>query len=331
LLVAGLIAWTLGPQVFAVPSLDAGMPLTGFLGAVLLWLTPGLAIVAVQQWWEFRRNDPARVQPPLVHLHNATPAALAAIRRWGYDFAFPTRPKPRAAVGLTLVHPEASQATEFQPRWPLAVSLQDLQGEIVKERVARRDELQMRRTFFRGLTTIVKQAIAAAPSEGGGYLIVPHFWFINTVLWADPEKGDQPDEDTLRPLGPSFRKHLNPRARQYFHRVLRATQIDAIFLEDGVGHRKLEKVLRNLLELYDIHGGRRVAQEQHFQGLPEIRVVIHDYSPGNPFQMDDYPEPKFDDVSRSRVLHIFKDRGDSEETQDVPFDFSWEPSPMAIG
>ena len=40
-----------------------------------------------------------------------------------------------------------------------------------------------------------------------------------------------------------------------------------------------------------------------------------------------YPEPKFDDLSRVRVLHVFRDRGGHEERVEPPYDFSWTPAP----
>jgi hypothetical protein len=103
-----------------------------------------------------------------------------------------------------------------------------------------------------------------------------------------------------------------------------------IFVEDGVSYRKVEKVLRVLTELYDVHGGRRRAEELHFRGLPKVRVMIHEYEPGNPFQSEVYPEPKFDDLSRVRVLHVFRDRGGHEERVEPPFDFSWTPAPAGV-
>jgi hypothetical protein len=112
--------------------------------------------------------------------------------------------------------------------------------------------------------------------------------------------------------------------------VLRATQVDMIFVEDGVGYRKVEKVLRVLLELYDVHAGQRRAEEMHFRGLPKVRVMIHEYEPGNPFRSAAYPEPKFDDLSRVRVLHVFRDRGGEEERVEPPFDFSWTPAPAGL-
>ena len=58
--------------------------------------------------------------------------------------------------------------------------------------------------------------------------------------------------------------------------------------------------------------------------------MIHDYEPDNPFRSDQYPEPKFDDLSRVRVLHIFRDRGGHEELVEPPFDTSWTPAPVGM-
>ena len=100
-----------------------------------------------------------------------------------------------------------------------------------------------------------------------------------------------------------------------------------IFIEDGVTFKNLERVLRIITELYDVHAGKRRAEDFHFRGLPKVRVMIHEYEPGNPFRSDAYLEPKFDDLSRVRVLHIFRDRGGQEEYVDPPFDISWTPAP----
>ena len=106
--------------------------------------------------------------------------------------------------------------------------------------------------------------------------------------------------------------------------------MDLIYLEDGVSHRKLDRVLRCLFELFDIHGGKRPAEDHHFRGVPKVRVMIHEYAPGNPFRSagGGYPEPKFDEVSRFRVLHVFKDRGGQEAETEIPFDISWQPTPV---
>jgi hypothetical protein len=58
--------------------------------------------------------------------------------------------------------------------------------------------------------------------------------------------------------------------------------------------------------------------------------MVHEYAPGKPFKATGYREPKFDDLSRARVLHIFRDHGGHEADVEEPWDFSWEPSP-ALG
>ena len=41
----------------------------------------------------------------------------------------------------------------------------------------------------------------------------------------------------------------------------------------------LERVLRVIAELYDVHGGKRKAEDLHFRGLPKVKVMIHEYEP----------------------------------------------------
>lgn len=340
-IIVGLIALLLfdvlltacGGRLFGHPG-DETMQVTVLLGAVAAWVVPGLLTVALIRLWMARRNDPARRAPPVVQLFGADAPtrrrAARVIRSWGWR----VRPQPGGrepgVVGVEIVRQELSEANEFDPRWPLRVSEADLIAGEVQKRVGRRDEIQLRRQFFRGLAKLFKRASAFKGPGGGGFWLAPHWWFIEGV---GREDSDGTDETSAPPLvGPPYHRILPVRSRQHFHGVLRATQVDMIFVEDGVGYRKLEKVLRVLLELYDVHGGKRRAEELHFRGLPKVRVMIHDYEPGNPFQSELYPEPKFDDLSRVRVLHIFRDRGGHEELVEPPFDFSWTPAPVgALG
>lgn len=336
-LIASLILWACGGRLASPPSVESAMVVTGFLGALAAWLVPGLVILGVYQLVRFRRLDPTRRDPLTVRIDNTADRptrsmAARLVRRWGFRSAFAPVPDTGARpVAVKLVSPEQSEATEFDPRWPLKVAMDDLAGTIVKERVARRDEIQLRRRFLKCLAKLLKQSSLIVPEDGGGFWIAPQWWFVETLLWEAPVKGKSHDHGAvLRPVGPSFEKLFGPRVRQHVHAILRSTQIDLIYLEDGVSPRKLEKVLRELFELYDVHGGKRRAEDHHFQGIPKVRVMFHDYSPGNEFRSEGYPEPKFDDVSRFRVMHVFRDRDESEEVADVPFDFSWEPSPLAI-
>jgi hypothetical protein len=199
----------------------------------------------------------------------------------------------------------------------------------VKQRLDRRDEIQLRRQLFRGLQKLFKRASVFKGPAGGGFWLAPHWWFVDGI---GREDADSNPEDSAPPMvGPPYRRAIPPRARQHAHAMLRATHVDMIFVEDGITFKNLERVLRVIAELYDVHGGKRRAEELHFRGLPRVKVMIHDYEPGNPFRSDLYPEPKFDDLSRVRVLHIFRDRGGHEEHVDPPFDFSYTPAPALMG
>jgi hypothetical protein len=136
----------------------------------------------------------------------------------------------------------------------------------------------------------------------------------------------------LRPIGPPYAEVFGTRARQHLYQILRATQVDILYVEAGINHRAVGRVLRALYELYDVHGGKRKAEDHHFRGVPKVRVMIHEYAPGSKFRASGYKEPGFDELNRARVLHIFKDRGGLEDEIQAPFDESWEPAPaLGIG
>ena len=133
---------------------------------------------------------------------------------------------------------EQSEAAEFDPRWPLKVSVADLVDGNVKMRLDRRDEIQIRRTLFRGLHKLFKRASAFKGPSGGGFWLAPHWWFVDGM---GREDADANPEDTAPPLvGPPYHRILPARARQHAHAVLRAGAIDMIFVEDGVSFRNLE-------------------------------------------------------------------------------------------
>ena len=48
----------------------------------------------------------------------------------------------------------------------------------------------------------------------------------------------------------------------------------------------------------------------------------------HPFRSENYPEPRFEDLGRARILHVFRDRGEHEELIENPFDFSSSPVPL---
>ncbi len=320
-----------GGRLFDVPRHDDAMPLTALLGTVTAWLLPGVMGVLGVKLISARSSDPARRTPPTLHVSGADEGlirqAVRIARRWAWFVRATPAPRAAGQVGIEIVGPEASEATEFNPRWPLKVCLTDLGLRAVKERLDRRDEIKVRRQLFRGLQKLFKRASAFKGPAGGGFWLAPHWWFVEGV---GREDADSASEEAPPLVGPAYHRVLPARARQHAHAVLRATQVDMIFVEDGVTFRNLERALRVLTELYDVHGGKRRAEEMHFRGIPKVKAMIHEYEPGNPFRSDLYPEPKFDDLSRVRVLHIFRDRGAHEELTDQPFDFSSTPAPVGM-
>ncbi len=148
-------------------------------------------------------------------------------------------------------------------------------------------------------------------------------------LARDEMDEERDDAAFLAPtIGPPFHDVMHRHVRQYFYQLLRAMQVDLIFMEDGIDFRKLKKVLRVMFEIYDKSAGKKRAEEPQFQGLPSIKVLIHDFQLDEPFRSETYPEPRFEDLGRARILHIFRDRGEHEEFIEPPFDFSFSPAPL---
>ena len=135
----------------------------------------------------------------------------------------------------------------------------------------------------------------------------------------------------IRAWNPRTVRILPRCVRHHIYRILRAVQIDMIYVEDGVGFRRFSRVLRLMFEHFDIFGGQRKVDEIHFQGVPGTRVLIHEFQLSEPFKSETYPEPEFENLGRARILHIFRDRGGHEEFVEPPFDASRSPAPALVG
>jgi hypothetical protein len=331
-----LILLACGGRVFGSADEWATVPVTTFLGSVLAWLAPGVLGALVTQTVLGRWRDPARPARPLLHVASAATAAdRSRLRRLltprGWDVRF-GKDAPAEAVRVALVRPELSQATEFEPTWPLAVSLADLDDELVRDRLVRRDEIQKRRKAFTALEGLFKRAAGRDFQAGQGFWVAPHFWFIAGVNRDTPEDDVDFSDGTILSgtIGPPYHRVMSRATRHHLYRVLRAAQVDLIFVEDGVKFGKFKRVMRVMFDLYDRHRGERRAEDIHFVGLKGTRVLIHDFSLEEPFKSETYPEPKYEHLARARILHIFKDRGEHEEPLETPFDFSSTPAPMAL-
>jgi len=311
------------------------MPITTSLGLTLAWLAPSGLLVLMVQTVVNRTRDPARPSRPSLFLKGSLGAQawrsfqqLVKTRGWQLR-ASPQRPEP-LDVPVELV--ETAVPVDWEgPRWPLPVTLTELQGEEVWPRLARRNEIQLRRRLLSGLERLFKQAAARTFRRGSGLWVAPHLWFIPGLSRDTPEEELDLERGTLfsSTIGLPYYRVLPHGVRHHAYLLFRALQIDLIFVEDGVTFKRLTKVFRVLFETYDMHGGRRRAEEVQFQGLPGTRVVIHDFQLDEPYKSKVYPEPEFENLARARILHVFKDRGEQEEPVEDPLDFTRLPAPSA--
>ena len=333
-----LILTGLGGRITTLVQPDDAMRLTGFLAALVAWTAPGLLAVSAVRVWHGITTNPARALPPTVHfdeLADATGgrAARAAVERWGWWVREAGEPVQKTDVRCAVVPAAKSEATEFDPVWPLKVSPADLAIPDVKHRLQRRDEIQMRRRIFRGVRHLFKRAAAERERPGGSYWFAPHWWFVDALGREEgsPARRAEDAVGTLRQVGPSFGRVFGVRPRQHLYRILRAVKVDVIQVEDGVSGRTVERVLRAVMEVYDIHDGRRAVDDHCFPHIPKVRVTVHDFGPEKPPEDEaEFRQPTFDDLSRGRVLQIARDHGDHEEPADRPWDSYSAPSPSPM-
>jgi hypothetical protein len=333
LLLTAVALTAAGGRVLGTDSADADMPITVILGSVVAWLAPGILISGGMFLFLVWRNNPSRPCRPSVHVGGALAAAARPrvrrlLRDWGWDVRFDPLPAADTDVRVRLVEPRHSQAKEFDPNWPLCVSLEDLEEGSVRDRLERRDEIQKRRLLLRGLEKLFRHAKGRHFAGGTGFWLAPHLWFMPGLARDEVEEERDDPAFLAQTVGPPFHQVLPRPARAYLYRLLRAAQVDLIFVEDGIDFRKLKRVLRVLFTVHDKSAGTKRAEETQYLGLPKVKVMIHDFQIDEPFRSQTYPEPRFEDLGRARILHIFRDRGDQEEYVEPPFDLGRSPVPL---
>ncbi len=333
LLLLAISTTAAGGRLLERTGLDGDMPLTVMLGVAVAWLTPGILLSGAIFGFMLWKQNPSRLCRPSVHVGGDLAAALRPevkriLKSWGFDAAFDPALPAETDVRIRLVEPIHSHAREFDPEWPLAVSIEDVREGAVRDRLERRDEIQKRRLLLRGLEKIFRETKRQQFSGSSGYWLAPHLWFISGLARDEMEE-DGDDAGFLTPtVGPPYAHVMHRHVREYLYRMLRSLQVDLIFVEDGINFRKLKRVLRILFEIYDKSAGKKRAEEVQFLGLPKVKILIHDFQLDEPFRSENYPEPRFEDLGRARILHVFRDRGDQEELLENPFDFSSTPVPV---
>lgn len=184
----------------------------------------------------------------------------------------------------------------------------------------RRWEIQQRRRLIRGLQRLFRRAARQKGRRGTGLWFAPQHWYLFGMTRDDEHTVDSETRLVDQVVGLPYHRVFTPEARYHFWVVAQALKVDLIFVENGVEFRRLVGVLRMMFEIYDIYGGRRRAEEMHFTGLPGVRVLFHEFDmcTAAHHNRDRYPEPDYAEVGRARILHVFKDRGESPEDAPVP-------------
>ncbi|QVL34459.1 hypothetical protein KIH39_11285 [Telmatocola sphagniphila] len=330
-----LITLSSGNVVLGFSEKDCCMPVTSVMGVVLGWLVPGTLLSGTLMLWTMWKQNPSRPCRPSIFVRNAPGSQVREIRKIfknrGWKLHFEPAAMNPSDISIRLVPEAESEASEFQPRWPLAVCMEDLRQGTVFDRLLRRDEIHKRRMFLRGLEKLFRKAGQRHHPGGSGYWLAPHQWLLQGMLRDDMDESDANEGNFLtRPVGPPYGQLLDRAVRHYLYVLMNSLQIDLIFVEDGVGYRKLNKVMRRLFEVYDKSNGQRRAEESQFDGMPKIKVMIHEFLLDQPFESLTYPEPRFENLGRARILHIFRNRGDEGVQSEPPFDFEFEPEPMLL-
>ena len=324
---AALIALILsaaGGQVFEHPEAENTMPLTTVMGNWLGWLTPGLLLSAGVFVFLAWRNDPARPGRPTAHVAGVPDADRRDRRHgncdrrgWLANFGEPGDERRRPQSSCIRKRP---QVHEFDPDWPLAVSRTDLDGEFVYDRMARRDEIQLRRSFLpRAVEKIFHEAKGRAHSGGCGYWLAPHLWFVAGLTRDEVTGGDEEPTFLTEVVGPPYAEVFTLPVRRYVYRLLKALQVDLIFVEDGVGYRKLVRVFRVLFEVYDKGAGQETVRGHSLPGPDQGPRDVPRLRRGRTVPIDQVSGAEVRPVGPSARLHIFRDRGGEEEFVEPPF------------
>ena len=328
-LLAAAVVLSSGDSLAATGAPNA-MPVTAFLGAAAAW--SGALGYAVWAWllpirtFVLRFRDPAK--PRLV------PVALPSREARGRTFALARAgfhvvrvesgacPVVRVLLDDGRIPLERGGRLDFHTWGTLTVHPDDLRHPDVHEAVRQHDRVGLRRAFFEGIRRLWDFARTRRFRHGHGVWLAPHLWYISHM------SRDTNEDDTWT-VGPPYHHVLSLDARHHLYEVMRSAEVDLIFVEDGLAFESVERVFSVLFDLLDMFGGSR-AEERHFDGLTGVRVVVHDYAPGQPFREDAYPEVDYDEIGRARILHAFKDRGGAEEPDEVPADVDLKPQAVGV-
>ncbi len=308
------------------------MPFTGMVSAFFAWSTcvlfSGWMLADTVRAVRAVAGNPERRRRPVVRLATedgrVRRQARTGLGSRGFRVLFGDRDGGAPTdVRIALVDEVAPQdAFALSERWPIEVVPNELESDTLAWKLARRHEVLCRRHLLRGLRRAFRKVRRSELEHAVGFWVDPH-QALSSSLLLEPG-GDE----TAYAVGPSFRDVLPLASRSHAHRVMRALEVDLLFVERSVSFKQLRRVYGILFEVYDVHAGGQRAEERHFRGLNGLRVAIDEITPDDPTGTADltgFPEPDYEDIGRARILHVFRDRSEGEDlvlrprrTDDVP-------------
>jgi hypothetical protein len=280
------------------------MPITVGLGLAAIWAGT-FAFLSYLSHGAFRllglaRHDPAKREPiPLI------------IER---DLALPDEVEARLRHHGFAPGPEGRTPGQRRPSHRAGPAIRvSLDAETLASlaslaELRRLDHALLRDRLLDGLKDLLAVAAGRRFKNGTGFWLAPHIWYARGLT----RDADDPDYHTI---GPPYHRAIPRRARQHLHAVLGALEVDLIFAEDTAPPDAIPTVFERLFDIYDVFGPGRI-EERAFVGLQRVRVILHDFTFGEPFRHPGYTEPTYEEIGRARILHIMRDRGEGRDEPD---------------
>ncbi|QDV07890.1 hypothetical protein Poly30_34250 [Planctomycetes bacterium Poly30] len=287
-----------------------------------LWLTLALAAYRLHFSLNVSLNAPSTRNPRRIRIRGGSHAererATERFRRDGWKVLDAEDPRLRVDdMRVTLDSGAELESPHFADlSKPIAPEL--LENDEVLWRLKRRADLRSRRSVMKGLKAIFKEAAAGLRGPGTGFIVAPHQWFMLGLARDIADHDTTEDRSVEGFLQPEYRAVMTPRARHHLYLVLQSAGVDLIYVEDGVGYRRLALALRVIFELFDRHGVDRRVSSRDFSTVHGVHAIVHDVTPDNPRVSETYPEPDYESETRARILHLYRDRGGEEGRVDVP-------------
>lgn len=316
------------------------LPITASLGWLLGWIgLGGVAFLSAHYGFLLllgRARNPQRRVRPAIRVEGdlkagVRPRVEARLREQGWRVVA-ARERLREPVVSVRVDPHAPAGEPAFLDLRAPIDPATLFDPEVQWRLRRRHQIVQRRVLMRALEKLFKRAARRRFQQGTGFWVAPHLWFmLGLQRDADEEEPDFEEGGIMyQIIGPPYHVLLPLATRHHLYEIMQAVGVDLIFVEDGVGFRRLRNALRVVFEIYDVHGGRQRLEERHFAHVLGVRAVIHDLAPHEPFRSERYPEPDYEHIGRARILHLFRDRGEDEEHCESPADVDSRPVPVGV-